>query len=202
MKWGYFLNEPGRAAPWKQVHALYLLADHDAYAQAPFVLYPSQPSFKPSVQSLYLRTLLLDLLNSGNLSKIQIEIADGWLSSWCNDYALDAEYSSRQHLFCVDVASDSGMHLMRRDSHGEGMRYMRADNLKAQIEEVQAGLRHGHLLRRLRRGRGLPGRAARGAARDHREALRLDRRRAARTASRSAPISRTARSTLPWAWSA
>jgi hypothetical protein len=145
VKWGYFLNEPGRAAPWKQVHALYLLADHDSYAQAPFVLYPSQPSFKPSVQSLYLRTLLLDLLNSGNLSKIQIEIADGWLSSWCNDYGLDTEYSSRQHLFCVDVASDSGMHLMRRDSHGESMRYMRADGLKTQIEEVQAGLRHGRL---------------------------------------------------------
>jgi hypothetical protein len=145
VKWGYFLNEPGRAAPWKQLHALYLLADHDSYAQVPFVLHPTQPSFKPSVQSLYLRTLLLDLLNTGNLSKIQIEIADGWFSSWCNDYALDTEYSSRQHLFYVDVGSDSGMHLMRKDSHGESVRYMRADGLKAQIEEVQAGLRHGRL---------------------------------------------------------
>jgi hypothetical protein len=145
VKWGYFLNEPGRAAPWKQLHALYLLADHDSYAQVPFVLHPTQPSFKPSVQSLYLRTLLLDLLNTGNLSKIQIEIADGWFSSWCNDYSLDTEYSSRQHLFYVDVASDSGMHLMRKDSHGETVRYMRVDSLKAQIEEVQAGLRHGRL---------------------------------------------------------
>ena len=145
VKWGSFLNEPGRVAPWKQLHALYLLADHDAYAQVPFVLYPTQPSFRPSVQSLYLRTLVLDLLNTGNLSKIQIEIADGWFSSWCNDYALDTEFSSRQHLFYVDVASDSGMHLMRKDSHGDSMRYMRADSLKAQIEEVQAGLRHGRL---------------------------------------------------------
>ena len=145
VKWGYFLNEPGRAAPWKQLHALYLLADHDSYAQVPFVLHPTQPSFKPSVQSLYLRTLILDLLNTGNLSKIQIEIADGWFSSWCNDYSLDTEFSSRQHLFYVDVASDSGMHLMRKDSHGDTVRYMRADSLKAQIEEVQAGLRHGRL---------------------------------------------------------
>ena len=145
VKWGYFLNEPGRTAPWKQLHALYLLADHDGYAQAPFVLHPTQPSFKPSVQSLYLRTLILDLLNTGSLTKIQIEIADGWFSSWCNDYSLDSEYSSRQHLFYVDVASDSGMHLMRKDSHGDSVRYMRADSLKAQIEEVQAGLRHGRL---------------------------------------------------------
>lgn len=145
VKWGYFLNEPGRVAPWKQLHALYVLADTDAYAQVPFVLHPTQPSFKPSVQSLYLRTLALDLLNTGNLSKIQIEIADGWFSSWCNDYALDSEYSSRQHLFYVDVSSDTGMHLIRKDSHGDSMRYMRADSLKAQIEEVQAGLRHGRL---------------------------------------------------------
>jgi hypothetical protein len=145
VKWGYFLNEPGRAAPWKQMHALYQLADADGYAQVPFVLHPSQPSFKPSVQSLYLRTLILDLLNTGNLSKIQIEIGDGWFSSWCNDYALDTEFSSRQHLFYVDLASESGLHIMRKDSHGDTLRYIRADGLKAQIEEVQAGLRHGRL---------------------------------------------------------
>ena len=145
VKWGYFLNEPGRAAPWKQVHALYSLAEADGYAQVPFVLHPAQPSFKPSVQSLYLRTLILDILNTGSLSKIQIEIADGWFSSWCNDYSLDAEYSTRNHLFFVDLASDSGMHLMRDDSHGDFMRYIRADGLKAQIEEVQLGLRHGRL---------------------------------------------------------
>ena len=145
VKWGYFLNEPGRAIPWKQLHALYLLAEGDGYSQVPFVLHPTQPSFKPSVQSLYLRTLILDVLNTGNLSKIQIEVADGWFSSWCNDYALDTEYSTRNHLFYVDLASESGMHLMRKDSHGESMRYLRADGLKAQIEEVQAGLRHGRL---------------------------------------------------------
>ncbi len=145
VKWGYFLNEPGRAAPWKQIHALFSLADADGYAQVPFVLHPSQPSFKPSVLSLYLRTLILDLLNTGNLSKVQIEIADGWFSSWCNDYSIDAEYSSRQHLFYVDLASDSGMHLMRKDSHGDSVRFIRIDGLKAQIEEVQAGLRHGRL---------------------------------------------------------
>ncbi|HLX21805.1 MAG TPA: hypothetical protein VKR38_00555 [Usitatibacter sp.] len=145
VKWGYFMNEPGRAIPWKQVHALYSLAEVDGYSQVPFVLHPAQPSFKPSVQSLYLRTLLLDVLNTGSLSKVQIEIADGWFSSWCNDYSLDTEYSSRNHLFFVDLGSDTGMRLMRPDSHGDSMRYVRADSLKAQIEEVQAGLRHGRL---------------------------------------------------------
>jgi len=145
MKWSYFLNDTGRSAPWKQLHALYVLAEGDSYAQIPFVLHDSQPSFKPSVQSLYLRTLILETLNTGNLSKTQIEIADGWFSSWCSDYMLDSEYSSRSHLFYVDIASESGMHLMRKDSHGESVRYVDAGGLKMQIEEVKAGLRHGRL---------------------------------------------------------
>jgi hypothetical protein len=145
MKWSYFLNDAGRSAPWKQLHALYLLAETDSYAQVPFVLHDSQPSFKPSVQSLFLRTLILETLNTGNLSKIQIEIADGWFSSWCNDYTLDTEYSSRSHLFFVDIASESGMTLMRKDSHGESVRYVNVEGLKMQIEEVKAGLRHGRL---------------------------------------------------------
>ncbi len=145
VKWGCFLSEPGRSVPWKQLHALYALADAEGYAQAPFVLHASQPSFKPSVQTLYLRTLVLDLVNAGNLSRVQVEIADGWFSSWCEDYSLDTDYSSRSHLFFVDLASDRGLHLMRKDSHGETVRYVRADGLKAQLEEVQAGLRHGRL---------------------------------------------------------
>jgi hypothetical protein len=145
VKWSCFLNEPGKATPWKQIHALYLLAEGEGYSQAPFVLHASQQAFRPSVQSLYLRTLILDLLNSGNLSRLQVEIADGWFSAWCADYSLDAEYSSRHHLFCVDVASESGMHLMGRESHGTSMRYVRIDGLKAQIEEVRTGLRHGQL---------------------------------------------------------
>lgn len=145
VKWGCFLSEPGRSVPWKQLHALYALAEAEGYSQVPFVLHASQPSFKPSVQSLYLRTLVLDLVNAGNLTRVQLEIADGWFSSWCGDYSLDTEFSSRSHLFFVDLASDRGLHLMRRDSHGDTVRYVRADGLKAQLEEVQAGLRHGRL---------------------------------------------------------
>jgi cyclic-di-GMP-binding protein len=145
VKWGHFLNESGRTTPWRQLHALYSVAESDGYAQVPFTLHASQPSFRPSVQSLYLRALILDLLNTGNLSKAQIEIADGWFSAWCNEYALDTEYSTRQHLFFVDLSADAGLRIMRRDSHGETMRYVRIDALKAQVEEVQSGLRQGRL---------------------------------------------------------
>ena len=145
LKWGYFLGEPARGAPWRQLHALYGLADADGAAGIPFVLHPAQPGFKPTVQSLYLRTLVLDLLNAGNLSRAQIEIADGWFSSWCQDYALETTYVPGRHHFYVDLDSSAGMRLMRGDTPGETARYLRADSIKAQIDEVQSGLRHGKL---------------------------------------------------------
>jgi hypothetical protein len=37
------------------------------------------------------------------------------------------------------------MHLIGHESHGPSMRYARIDGLKAQIEEVRTGLRHGQL---------------------------------------------------------
>jgi hypothetical protein len=143
VKWGYFLGDAARPTPWKQLHALYSLAEVDGYTQAPFALNASQEGLKTSVQTLYIRTLVLDVLHTGSLTKVQTEIADGWFSAWCEDYALDTEYSSRSHLFFVDLASTSGLQLMQRDSHGDTLRYLRADALKAQIDEVQAGLRQG-----------------------------------------------------------
>ncbi|HET7731412.1 MAG TPA: hypothetical protein VFK48_15390 [Usitatibacter sp.] len=145
VKWSCFLNEPGKATPWKQIHALYLLAESEGYSKAAFVLHGAQPAFRPSVQSLYLRTLLLDLLNSGNLSRLQVEIADGWFSAWCAAYSLDAGHSPRHHVFVVDLASDSGMQLVGRGGRGASPRYVRIDGLQAQIEEVRTGLRHGRL---------------------------------------------------------
>lgn len=145
VKWGCFLGEPGRSVPWKQLHALYFLAESEGYAQAPFVLHASLPAFRPSVQSLYLLALFLDLMNSGNLTRVQLELADGWFSSWCGDYSLDTQYSSRTHLLYVDLANDRGLHLMQSDSHGGMVRYVQADALRTQLEEVQASLRHGRL---------------------------------------------------------
>jgi hypothetical protein len=145
MKWGYFQGEPARTAPWRQLHALYALADADGAARTPFVLNPSQPAFKPTVQSLYLRALVLDLLNAGNLTRVQIEIADGWFSSWCQDYSLETECAPGKHLFYVDLDSRAGMRIMRGDTPGASARYLGAEALKSQIAEVQEGLRHGKL---------------------------------------------------------
>jgi len=145
MKWGCFLGDPARATPWRQLHALYGLAEAEGRARAPFDLHPSQASSRPTVESLYLHSLLMDLLNAGNLSRVQVEIADGWLSSWCQEYSLEAAFVPGKHLFYVDLDSAEGMRLLRGEVPGSSARYLEAEKLRAQIEDVQSGLRHGKL---------------------------------------------------------
>lgn len=145
VKWGCFLNEMGRGAPWKQMHALYVLAEADGYADVEFELHASDGDARTSVQALYLRALLADVLNTGNLGKAQIEIADGWFAEWSRDYRLERDYDPRRHLFCVDLASDSGMRLVRRQGQGANVRYLAAEGLGAQIEAMRADLRQGRL---------------------------------------------------------
>jgi hypothetical protein len=143
VKWGYFLNESSHAMPWKQLHALYALAEGDGYATAPFVLHASQPDFAPTVEALYLRALLLEVLNSGNLTTAQVEIADGWLASWCRDYALEREGVPARHYFFVDLASESGLRPFARSKGATNPRFLNAETIPRQIEAMQASLRQG-----------------------------------------------------------
>jgi hypothetical protein len=128
------------------MHALYALAEADGYAEVPFVPHPSQAECTATARSLYLRALLLGLLNSGNLTRVQIEIADGWLAAWCLQYGLDKSRPPTPPFVGVDLASDSGMQLGYQEMHGEGVRYLRAGALRSQIQGVQSDLRHGRLL--------------------------------------------------------
>ncbi|HUI99507.1 MAG TPA: hypothetical protein VLY46_04685 [Usitatibacter sp.] len=145
VKWGSLLNEPGRGAPWRQLHALYSLAEADGYARDPFVLHASEPDFRTSVEALYLRALLFDMLNTGSLTKAQMEIADGWLAAWCRDYSLDAQAVAGRHFLTVDLAAEAGMEPLARGGPGANPRYLRADPIGAQIDATKAELRHGRV---------------------------------------------------------
>ena len=145
VKWGGLLNEPGRGTPWRQLHALYSLAEAEGHAREPFVLHASEPDFHTTVEALYVRALLFEMLNTGSLSKVQMEIADGWLASWCGEYALDARAEPGRHFLAVDLASESGMQPLARREAGADPRFLRAGALGAQIEAMKAELRHGRV---------------------------------------------------------
>lgn len=145
MKWGFFLHEDSGTTPWKQLHALFHLAETEGCALVPFILRPAIANHRFTIQSLYLRALIVPALNSGSLGKSHLEIADGWFAAWCRDFRVERTYKPGQHVFAVDLNRESGLIMQLDGLSGDSIRYIRADNLRTQIEEVQTGLRHGQL---------------------------------------------------------
>lgn len=143
VKWSYFLHETLKGTSWSELHALYYLAEQQGSHHQPLHVFGQGTLYNPSIQALYLRALVLDIFNPGSLSAAQIEIAEGWLSAWCLDYALETQFSSRSHLIYVDLAEHAGFHVVTPSVQGDTIRYLRADAMKAQIEEAKTELRMG-----------------------------------------------------------
>jgi cyclic-di-GMP-binding protein len=143
VKWSYFLHETLKGTSWSELHALYYLAEQQGYHHHPVHVFGQGTLYNPSIQALYLRALVMDIFNPGSLTAAQIEIAEGWLSAWCLDYALETQYSSRSHLIYVDLAEHAGFHVVTPGVQGDTVRYLRADAMKAQIEEAKTELRLG-----------------------------------------------------------
>jgi hypothetical protein len=53
--------------------------------------------------------------------------------------------SRDQQLFYVDLAKEAGLRILAEVVQGESIRYVRVEAIKAQLEDVQTGLRHGRL---------------------------------------------------------
>jgi cyclic-di-GMP-binding protein len=143
VKWSYFLHETMKSTSWSELHALYYLAEQEGFEQKALRLYEPGDGYHPSIQTLYLRALVLDIINPGSLSAAQIEIAESWLSEWCGDYSLEAQYLPRSHWIYVDLAEHSGFHIVTPGLQPETIRYLRADSLRTQIEDVKNELRNG-----------------------------------------------------------
>ena len=152
IKWSFFRHEPVKPTIWPDLHKLYQFADAHGFSGEPVALFAGESQYKISPLSLYLRALILEVLNTGSLSMAQIEIADGWLAEWTPDYALDETYNQRAHALFVDFDLMAGMQLVTGNTAKPSYRYVRVEGLKEQVEMVRTQLRTGNPYH----GRGAP----------------------------------------------
>lgn len=144
-KWGCFLGNPAKSIPWKQLHGLYFLAESQGFGSTAVELQPWHPGYRPTPQALYVRSLLLDMLQGSGLTPPQLEIADSWFGTWAVDYRLDTTYRARDHLFCVDLAGNHSLEVVGGARPGDSVRYFRAEGLGLQLDRIRAEMREGKL---------------------------------------------------------
>jgi hypothetical protein len=149
IKWSFFRHETVKPQMWPLLHAQFGFAEKNGFATTLTHLFDTEKHFKTSVQALYLRALLLDVLNTGSLSMPQIEIADGWLAEWTLGYQLDQTYSAAAHSLFVDLDASMGIQLVTGNTAWPSYRYLKMERLRDQAEVVRSELRvgrpyHGH----------------------------------------------------------
>lgn len=149
IKWSFFRHETVKPQIWPLLHAQFNFAEANGFATTLTHLFDAEKHFKTSVQALYLRALLLDVLNTGSLSMPQIEIADGWLAEWTLGYQLDHTYSAAAHSLFVDLDASMGIQLVTGNTAWPSYRYLKMERLRDQAEVVRSELRvgrpyHGH----------------------------------------------------------
>ncbi len=152
VKWCFFRHEPIKPTVWPSLHALYKFAEDHGFASTPIALFADEARYQVTALSLYLRALMLEVLNTGSLSEPQIEIADEWLAEWTAEYALDETYSPRSHALFVDLDLMAGLQLVTGIAAKPSHRYARIEGLKEQVEAVRTQLRTGNPYH----GRGAP----------------------------------------------
>ena len=149
IKWSFFRHETVKPQIWPLLHALFSFAESNGFATTETYLFDAESHFTTSVQALYLRALLLDVLNTGSLSMPQIEIADGWLAEWAPSYQLDQNFSPAAHSLFVDLDASMGIQLVTGNTAWPSYRYLKMERLRDQAEVVRSELRvgrpyHGH----------------------------------------------------------
>lgn len=80
--WDCCITSPGLPGNWKILHNAYREACAQGVATEPFAGRAGQPGDGCSAEQEYLQILLLQRVNSGNLTADQVEWAAQWLRTW------------------------------------------------------------------------------------------------------------------------
>ncbi len=144
-KWCYFRYERVNPKLWKRIHNLYHLAEYEEFDRRPLRLYEQVEGSGTSVAQLYLRALMLGVLNSGSLLPRQIDLVDRWLAEFARDMVLEKDFKPARHTFYVDLADARGARRVRRVEPGDTHRYWDTFTLKEHIDRIRADLVKGEM---------------------------------------------------------
>ncbi len=141
--WTFFLSEALPESFWRQLHALYLFAEQNAFDTKTLAWYDGYPT---TVANVYMRMLFLDMFNTGNLTPQQISIADKRLHDWCGEMKLEHDYANGKHHHHVNTAEAKGLQKITgiEPLQLDSMRYLDTGQLGTHIARAKTSIRDGN----------------------------------------------------------
>ena len=165
-KQGLFRYEQWIPAKWRFLHAAYSQAVEAGVADAGFSLVQNAaPADLRSTAQEYIHFLLMQRVNTGNLSVLQIDTAAIWLREWVPALHLSPTPPAGEHRWMLDLAQSEGLvRCAERESAGL-LLYLDVAPLSTQLADLRV-----RLTEQLGKG------GERGEVRDLKERLALVKR--------------------------
>lgn len=140
-RWRYmrYLGMP--EGGWLLLHRLYTLSEREGFAMRMLKFYDDQPEV--SVGERYVEALMLDTLNRTNMTKLQIEMVNGWLGNWLKAISISRTYDEQRFLFFTDVQEDRAGRRIRNFKPTPGCLYWDTDPMMLKIQHIRKGLEQG-----------------------------------------------------------
>jgi hypothetical protein len=128
-------------AKWMDLHRTYLRATELSVDRVPTILTSAGPNATAwTAEQEYLNVLLIQQLNTGNLSPSQLDWACSQLRAWSRKLALDAVPRSPEGFF-VDLAGRCGLTRRTGNDAGSVLRYLDTTPLAESLERAVSALR-------------------------------------------------------------
>ncbi|MFM9834735.1 MAG: hypothetical protein ACKVOA_01375 [Methylophilaceae bacterium] len=132
-KWRYFDDQPAPIGTWTNVHNVIKYAENLAILNKNLFLYNYQIK-ETSIAALLKRGFMLDTLQKGNFSRLQIELTDQVLKIWATNPLIVNKYKLNRYQFFIALDNDRGPERVRAIEKFGEYRYWKTTRLADLIE--------------------------------------------------------------------
>jgi hypothetical protein len=133
-KWRYFDDQPAPLGMWKSVHKVIRVAEELAVMNSVFFLYEFQRK-ETSIAALLKRGFMLDTLQAGSYSQIQIELTDRILKTWSTNPLITNRIArQKEYQFFIHLSEDNRPQRIRGAKQHKDFRFWRTNDVLDLIE--------------------------------------------------------------------
>lgn len=133
-KWRYFDDQPAPLGMWANVHKIIRVAEELSIMNKNLFLYDSHKK-EMSIATLLKRGFMLDTLQRGSYTQLQIELTDRILKIWSTNPIITNRYTKqKEYQFFIHLDGDNRPQRIRGAKHHPDFRYWRTSRIVDVIE--------------------------------------------------------------------
>ena len=132
-KWRYFDDQPAPSGTWNNVCKVIRCAENLAIMNTNIFLYDFHKK-EMSIASLLKQGFMMDTLQKGNYSRVQIQLTEQVLKVWASNPIITTKHKDDKYQFFINIESDTGPERIRAIEKFANYRFWKTQRLVDLIE--------------------------------------------------------------------